>query len=85
MSVKKFTLEQVRAALVKSDILPEGKCAAMSDEELKSSRLFEDLGADSLSSILFLQHLEAESHLIIPDEEEWNAETVGDLLKVECY
>lgn len=56
----------------------------MSDDSLKSARLSEDLGADSLSIILLLQNLETKNHLVIPDEAAWNAETVGDLLQLEC-
>ena len=87
---KKFTLEQVRTALVKSDILTEETCAAMSDDELRAARLIEDLGADSLSIILRLMHLERAffseegKHLTILDDEEWEVKTIDDILMLKC-
>lgn len=47
-----------------------------------SSRLVEDLGADSLDIVEMLMTLEEEFGINIPDEETANMKTVSEIIKV---
>ena len=47
-----------------------------------SSRLVEDLGADSLDIVEMLMTLEEEFGISIPDEEPANMKTVAEIVKV---
>lgn len=47
-----------------------------------SSRLVEDLGADSLDIVEMLMTLEEEFGISIPDEETANMKTVAEIVKV---
>ena len=47
-----------------------------------SSRLVEDLGADSLDIVEMLMTLEEEFGISIPDEETVNMKTVAEIVKV---
>ena len=64
-TVKKILADQLR--INEEDILP-------------SSRIKEDLGADSLGILELLMTIEEEHGIVIPDEELASFETVGDIL-----
>ena len=56
------------------------KLGKKANEIQKSSRLVEDLGADSLDVVELLMMLEDEYGITIPDEEAVKLNTIGDIV-----
>ncbi|MGX8685878.1 MAG: acyl carrier protein [Spirochaetales bacterium] len=66
--------EQVKKILAKQLRISEDKITL-------ESRIFEDLGADSLNIMMLLMTIEEDYGIVIPDEELTNFQTVGDVVK----
>ena len=82
--MKRFCLEDVRRALVKSSILTERVCKAIPDECLQGCNFVDDLGMDSLDIVLFFQELENYSDVEISEEHLWKCKNVQDILDIKC-
>ncbi len=66
--------EQVKKILAKQLRISEDKITL-------ESRIFEDLGADSLNIMMLLMTIEEDYGIVIPDEELTSFKTVGDVVK----
>lgn len=79
--MSKYSLKQVRAALANGALGFDNEIESMSDEEL-AKQSFEDLGLDSLDTILLYENLDEESKLSIPAEKWWDCKTIQDVLNL---
>lgn len=66
--------EEVKKILAKQLRISEDKITL-------ESRIFEDLGADSLNIMMLLMTIEEDYGIVIPDEELTSFKTVGDVVK----
>lgn len=66
--------EEVKKILAKQLRISEDKVTL-------ESRIFEDLGADSLNIMMLLMTIEEDYGIVIPDEELTSFKTVGDVVK----
>lgn len=66
--------EEVKKILAKQLRISEDKVTL-------DSRIFEDLGADSLNIMMLLMTIEEDYGIVIPDEELTSFKTVGDVVK----
>jgi len=80
----KFSLDDIRSALIKGGYLTVEKSEAISDEQLQKSDFCGDLNMDSLDVILLAQDLEQDSCLVIPEDGFWDCKTVQDVLNLNC-
>lgn len=69
------TLERVKSLLATQLNIEVGKIS-------ETSKIIEDLGADSLDVVEMLMTLEDEFNVTVADEESVNLKTVGDIAKL---
>lgn len=70
-----MTFEKVKKLLAEQLNIPAEKI-------LETSRVIDDLGADSLDVVEMLMTLEDEFNVTVTDEESVNLKTVGDIVKL---
>ena len=70
-----MTFEKVRKLLAEQLNLGE-------DKILETSKVIDDLGADSLDVVEMLMTLEEQFDVTVSDEESVNLKTVGDIVKL---
>lgn len=77
----KYSIEQVRAALVASALEFDNEFEGMTDDEL-AKQSFADLGLDSLDTVLLYEKLDDETKLSIPEDKWWDCRTIQDVLNL---
>lgn len=70
-----MTFEKVKKLLAEQLNIPAEKV-------LETSKVIDDLGADSLDVVEMLMTLEDEFNVTVTDEESVNLKTVGDIVKL---
>ena len=65
--MKEITIEDVRKALLKQEVMTKSALSKISDEDLKLLSFKNDLGMDSLDCIIFIQNLEGGNDLSLID------------------
>ena len=82
-NLESLTLDDIRTALCKCDIISKERLSQMSDEKLCQAYFKEDLEMDSLDFIFLIQKLEGGDKLPIIKQKVWDCKTVQDLLNLE--
>lgn len=78
--MKEITIEDVRKALLKQEVMTKSELSKISDEDLKLLSFENDLGMDSLDCIIFTENLEGGDDLSLVNLQILEDETIGHLL-----
>lgn len=78
--MKEITIEDVRKALLKQEVMTKSALSKISDEDLKLLSFKNDLGMDSLDCMILTENLEGGDDLALVNLQILEDETVGHLL-----